>query len=91
MELAYVVSVGFEMRSPRRKCYYREDYTKMKEMLGEEITGSTISEKFNQFREIMLGAEEECIPYGEGGYRQTKPPCVNGEARRSVRRSSLLA
>ena len=47
------MSVGFEMRSPRRKCYYRGDYTKMKEMLretrrGEEITGSTISEKFNQ-------------------------------------------
>ena len=64
---SYVVSVGFEI-SPRRKCYYRGDYTKMKEMLreirwGEEITVSTISEKFNQFREIMLGAEE-CIPYG---------------------------
>ena len=29
----YVVSVGFEMRSQRRKCYYRGDYTKMKEML----------------------------------------------------------
>ena len=46
----YVVSVGFGMRSPRRKCYHREDYTKMKEMLrdirwGEEITGSTISER----------------------------------------------
>ena len=53
---------------------------------GEEITGLTISEKFNQFREIMLGAEEECIPYGEGGNRQTKPPCFKGEARRSVRR-----
>ena len=79
------------MRSPRRKCYYRGDYTKMKEMLreirwGEEITGSTISEKFNRFREIMLGAEEECIPYGEGGNRQTKPPWFNGEAKRSVRR-----
>ena len=54
------MNVGFEMRSPRMKCYYRGDYTKMKEMLreihwGEEITGSTISEKFNQFREIMLG------------------------------------
>ena len=74
---SYVVSVGFEMRSPRKKCYYRGDYTKMKEMLRErrwreEITGSTITEKFNQFREIMLGAEEECIPYGEGGNRQKK-------------------
>ena len=73
----YVVSVGFEMRSLRKKCYYRGDYTKMKEMpreirWGEEIAGSTISEKFNQFREIMLGAEEECIPYGDG--RNRPPP-----------------
>ena len=76
----YVVSVGVEMRRPRRKWYYRGDYTKMKEMLreinwGEEITGSTTSEKFNRFREIMLGAEE-CIPYGEGGNRQTKAALV---------------
>ena len=62
----------------------------MKEMLreihwGEEIIGSTTSEKFNRFREIMLGTEE-CIPYGEGGNRQTKLPWFNGETRRSVRR-----
>ena len=67
----------------------------MKEMLreihwGEEIAGSTISEKFNQFREIMLVAEEECIPYGEGGNRQTKPPLFNGEARRAVRRKFFV-
>ena len=86
------MSVGFEMRSPRKKCYYRGEYTKMKEMLreirwGEEITGSTISEKFNHFREIMLEAEEECIPNGEGRNRQKKkPPWFNGEAKRSVRR-----
>ena len=29
----YVVSVGFEMRSLRRKCYYRGDYTKMRDKL----------------------------------------------------------
>ena len=34
----------------------------------------------------MLGAEEECIPYGEGGNRQKKTPWFNGEAKRSVRR-----
>ena len=33
----YVVSVGFGMRSPRRKCYYRGDYTKMKEMLRDTL------------------------------------------------------
>ena len=92
---SYVVSVGFEMRSPRRKCYYRGDYTKMKEMLreirwGEEITVSTISEKCNQFREIMLGAEEECILYGKKKKKKKKSkkktPWLNGEAKRSVRR-----
>ena len=56
---------------------------------GEEITGSTISEKFNQFREIMLGAEE-CTSYGEGRNRQTKLPWFNGEARRSVRRTFFI-
>ena len=85
------MSVGFEMRSLRRKCHYRGDYTKMKEMLreihwGAKITGSTTSEKFIRFSEIMLGAEEECIPYGEGGNRQRKPPWFIGEAKRSVRR-----
>ena len=63
----YVLEMEFSTDTLKRKCYYKGDYNKMRRLLRavdwkRELVGLTLDEKYNQFREILLRIEEQCIP-----------------------------